>query len=236
MTLTLQEQIENYQMSETALAVVQKTPLLLIASVVGGGKNTIINELLKSGEFHRIISHTTRAPRMNHDVMEMDGQDYYFISPDQAAQMLTDHDFIEAKYVHGNVYGTSVAEVQAAHDEGRTAVTDIDIQGVVEYLDVKPNTHAVFLLPPSPEVWLKRLKGRYGNLDDHKEEITKRFRTAHDEIKYIQEDKRFVLIVNDDLVSTVERVKGVLDGSVLRTSDYAEETTHDLIDFLETKI
>lgn len=236
MTLSLQEQIQRYKMSDEALQLVRNTRLLLVASVVGGGKNTVINELLKNDRFHRIISHTTRAPRMNHGLTEQEGHDYHFISLDEAARMLSGQKFIEAKYVHGNVYGTSVAEVKLAHDHDKVAVTDIDIQGVVEYLDVKPDTHAVFLLPPSADVWMQRLKHRYGNLDEHQAEITKRFQTAYKEIKHIQNDERFVLVINDDLTTTVERVMGVVDGSVTRTSEYAEETTHSLLNFLALHI
>lgn len=234
--MTLEEQIQQYKMSDSAKQLVQDTRLLLVASVAGGGKNTVVTELLKSGKFHRIISHTTRQPRTNHGVMEVNGHDYNFVDLAEAERLISEGAFVEAKYVHGNVYGTSVAEVKIAHDENKIAVTDIDIQGVVEYLDVKPDTHAVFLLPPSVDTWLKRLESRYGNLDAHTEEITKRFKTAYEEIKHIQADKRFVLIINDDLPTTVERVYGVLDGSVARTSDYAEAVTQHLLDFLESKI
>lgn len=234
--MILKEKIQNYKMPQSALQIIRDTRLLLIASVVGGGKNTVTNELLKSGGFQKIISYTTRQPRVNHGVLEQNGHEYNFITTEEAIRLLDEGAFIEAKYVHGNVYGTSVAEVKKAHDNNKIAVTDMDIQGVAEYLDVKPDTHAVFLLPPSVDAWLKRLESRYGNLDDHKEELSKRFKTAYDEILHIQADKRFVLIVNDDLPTTVERVRGVLDGRVARTSDYAEAVTEHILTFLKTKI
>lgn len=234
--MTLEEQIKRYQMSEAATRLVADSQLLLVASVVGGGKNTIINELMKTGKFHRIISHTTRQPRINHGTMEVEGHDYHFIDLAEAEKLIAGKAFIEVKYVHGNVYGTSVAELQAAHDEHKVAVTDIDIQGVVEYLDVKPNTHAVFLLPPDIDTWMHRLEGRYGDLADHQTELKKRFRTAHEEISHILADERFVLIVNNDLDTTVERMQGVLDGTVLRTSGYAEDVSKLLLEFLKTKI
>lgn len=234
--MILEKQIEQYRMTDAAMELVQQTRLLLIASVVGGGKNTIVNELLKSGDFHHIISQTTRQPRINHGVMEQTGHDYNFISLEEAQQLIATQAFIEAKYVHGNVYGTTVSEIQSAHDEKKIAVTDLDIKGVVEYLDVKPDTHAVFLLPPSVDTWIKRLENRYGNLDDHQDEITKRFRTAYEEIKHIQDDERFVLIINDDLPTTVERVRRVLDGSVDHSSEYAMVVTEHLLDFLQAKI
>lgn len=223
-------------MTDAAKELIQNLRLLLIASVAGGGKDTVTKELVKSGEFHRVVTHTTRQPRINHGVMEQNGREYNFISLDQAERLLTEQAFIEAKYVHGNVYGTSVAEMQAAHDEGKIAVTDIDIQGVLEYLEVKPNTHAVFLLPPSVDTWLRRLENRYGDLAEHQDELAKRFRTAYEEIKHVQSDERFILIINDEIETTVARVRGVLDGSTDHTSEYARVVAQHLLDFLETKL
>lgn len=223
-------------MPDTAKQIVEQTPLLLISSIVSGGKDTVVRELLKTGRYHRIVSHTTRQPRANHGVMETNGVDYHFVSPETAGRLLSDQAFIEAKFVHGNVYGTSIAEVKQALDNDKIAVTDIDIQGVVEYLDVKHDTHAIFLLPPSVDTWLRRLENRYGNLDDHKEEIAKRFKTAYDEISHILQDDRFVVIINDDLETTVQRVQGVVDGSVDHTSEYADKIAEHLLDYLRTRI
>lgn len=234
--MKLKEQINNYQMPESARHLVQSTRLLLVSSIVGGGKDTVVTELRKSDDFYRIVSHTTRHPRTNHGVQEIDGKDYHFVSLDTATILLEEDAFIEAKYVHGNVYGTSVSEVQQAHDYNKIAVTDIDIQGVLEYLDVKPNTHAVFLLPPSVDTWLERLEKRYGNLEDHKDELSKRFRTAHDEIIHIQSDKRFILVVNDDLSTTVNRIQGIVSGEIDHTSGYAESIAEHLLDYLKTQI
>lgn len=222
-------------MTDAAKQLVQNTQLLLIASVAGGGKDTVTKELLKSGDFHRIITHTTRMPRINHGVLEQDGREYHFMTMEQAEILLEDKAFIEAKYVHENVYGTSIAELEAAQAEHKIAVTDIDIQGVMEYLTVKPDTHAIFLLPPSVDTWLKRLENRYGNLDEHQDEIITRFHTAYEEIKHVQNDDRFILIINDELETTVQRVRGVVDGTIDHSSEYARKVTEHLLDFLEKK-
>lgn len=230
------ETINTYHPGEDALILVRSTRLLLIAGIVGGGKNTVINELLNDGRYHLIISHTTRQPRENHGIMERDGKDYHFTSLETVQKMLADKAFIEAKYVHGNVYGTSVAELQFVHDTRKIAVTDIDIQGVVEYLDIKPDTHAIFLIPPSVETWLSRLERRYGALDEHQDEIQKRFRTAYDEITHIMEDRRFILVVNDDLTTTVERISKIVTGERDQTSDYAYTVAEHLLEYLRQHI
>lgn len=234
---SLAQAIHDYRMSDKTRSVVEHTKLLLLAGVAGAGKNTVLNELLQDQDrYHRIISHTSRAPRSNHGMMEEDGIDYHFMSATEAAELIEQRAFVEVKYVHGNVYGTSTRELAVAREAGRIAVADIDIQGVIEYLDIKPDTHAIFLLPPSAETWLKRLEKRYGKLDEHEAEIRKRFRTARDEITHILQDERFVLVINDDLPTTIERVKGVIDGRVNHTSEYAEAVTGHLLDFLETKL
>ena len=221
-------------MSASTVRLVRDTKLLLIAGIVGGGKNTVINELLTDNDhYHQIVSHTTRPPRINHGVKEQDGIDYHFVTVDQAEKLLEKQAFIEAKYVHGNVYGTSAAELQAAHEQEKVAITDIDVQGVTEYLDIKPDTHAVFLLPPSVDTWLSRLSRRYGNLEEYAEEIAKRFQTAHDEITHIMADKRFILVVNDDLGTTVERISQIVAGEREETSDYAMTVAEHLLQFIE---
>ena len=223
-------------MSPETAELVRKTNLLLIAGIVGGGKNTVINELLKGSEYHEIVSHTTRLPRSNHGVTEMDGVDYHFITLTEAEELIKDKAFVEAKYVHGNVYGTSAAELKAAHKEDKIAVTDIDIKGVVEYLDIKPDTHAVFLLPPSVETWLARLERRYGSLEEHGEEIEKRLRTAKQEIEFIQQDERFILVVNDDLETTVERIEQIVAGQRDHTSDFALTIAEHLLEYIAHRL
>lgn len=234
--MNLEHVIADYQMSPETTQLVRQTKLLLIAGIVGGGKNTVISELLKSSDYHEIVSHTTRAPRLNHDVMERDGVDYHFVTPEQAEKLLTDKAFIEAKYVHGNVYGTTAAELVHAREADKVAVTDIDVHGVTEYLNIKPDTHAIFLLPPSVETWLSRLEKRYGNLDEHQAEITKRFQTAYREISHIKQDPRFILVVNDDLKTTVDRVSQIVRGERDHTSDFALSVADHLLDYLKTRI
>lgn len=233
MSMELAKIIQAYKPSTEILDLVRATKLLLIAGVVGGGKNTVINELLKNDTYHPIVSHTTRQPRQNHGVMEKDSVDYHFVSLDEVYELLEDHAFVEAKYVHGNVYGTSAAELQAANKQEKIAVTDIDIQGVIEYLGMKPDTHAIFLIPPSIETWLSRLERRYGDLNTHREEIRKRFRTAYDEITHVMQDQRFILVVNDDLDTTVARISKIVNGESEQTSDYAYSVAAHLLEYIE---
>lgn len=233
---TLEQIVDTYAMPTAVVELVRSTRLLLIAGIVGAGKDTVVGSVFDESKYHMIVSHTTRPPRVNHGVLEQDGVDYHFVTLEQIQAMLQSGELVEAKYVHGNVYATSAAELEAAQRAGKIAITDIDIHGVIEYLAVKPDTHAIFLLPPSVESWLKRLEGRYGGIEAHREEVNKRLKTAYDEIAHIRSDKRFVIVINDDLETTVERIESILSGAKDETSEYAEVVTEHLLAYLETHL
>jgi guanylate kinase len=156
----LEQLITNYRISPEGIELVRSTPVVLLVGVSGAGKDTIKHRLLETGKYHHIISHTTRSPRQNGDTMEQDGIDYHFIDKEQAVRMLENHEFVEAKFVHGNAYGTSIAEIQKAKDDGKVAITDLDVQGVAEYKEISQNVIAEFILPPNYEEWQRRLHTR----------------------------------------------------------------------------
>ena len=75
--------------------------------------------------------------------------------------MLENQEFVEAKMFSNNIYGTSIAEIQVAHDDNKVALSDLEVQGVAEYMSISSTVRPIFLLPPNYEVWQDRLKQRY---------------------------------------------------------------------------
>jgi guanylate kinase len=233
--MQLQQKVDHYAPSAETVRLVQSSHILLIAGIVCAGKDTVVRQLLQNEKYQRIISHTTRLPRANHGIVEQEGVDYYFISLEKAEKMIDDRAFVEAKYVHGNVYGTSASELQSINDAGHVALSDVDIKGVVEYLELNSDTKAIFLLPPSVDTWLARLERRYGVLDMNSEELKTRFTTAIDEINHIKQDQRFILVVNDDIASTVDRIEKVMNHEREETSEFAETIAEHLLEFLRAQ-
>lgn len=209
MNTDLEKKLKNYQPNETVSKLVHETPILLLVGPSGAGKDAIKSKLLETGRFHHIISHTTRHPRINNGELEKDGLSYHFINKDQANKMLDDKTFIEAKIYSGNVYGTSVAEIQAAHDEGKIAMTDIEVQGVAEYKAIDSNVLAVFILPPDFETWQHRLKLRYGEVVDAVD-YRRRLETALKEIHELLNTDYFVAIINDDFDAVIKNIENVI--------------------------
>lgn len=206
MDTRLEELIANYIVTPEAINLVQSTPIVLLVGVSGAGKDTIKHRLLQTGKYHHIVSHTTRAPRENGGVMERDGVDYHFISLEKATKMLQEGAFVEAKKYSDNLYGTSVAEIQQAHDEGKIAITDLEIQGVAEYKTLSPNVIAEFILPPSYEEWQRRLHTRYGDKGADPADIDKRMRAAIRELEEALSQPYYHFVVNENLDEAVRAV------------------------------
>lgn len=205
----LENLVENYRVSDAARQLVRDTPVVFLVGVAGAGKDTIKQHLLDTGRYHHIVSHATRPPRENQGVMETEGFPYHFISTDQAAVMLKDQDYIEAKFVHGNVYGTSVTEIQKAHDDGKIAVTDLDVQGVAEYKAMSDKVIAVFILPPNYKEWQRRIKSRYGSDGAGQEDLHKRMVTAIGELEEALDKNYYHYVVNENLDEAVKAVDSI---------------------------
>jgi len=205
----LAKKLAAYEPDDSVKQLIKETHILLLVGPTGAGKDSLKDKLLETGEFHHIVSHTTRKPRINHGVIEQDGREYHFIDKAQAEKMLDKHELIEAKMYSGNLYGTSVAEIRAANDEGKVAMTDIEVQGVAEYKALDPGVMAVFLLPPDFKTWQERLQRRYGDVVDA-EDSRLRLQTALDELKQLLKSDYYVAVINDDLDTVFDQIQAVV--------------------------
>lgn len=213
---------ELYTPSQKAIELVRSTKILLLVGIAGAGKDTLKHELLRDPRFKDLVSHTTRQPRINNNVAEIDGDDYYFIDETTAATMMRQQQFVEVKYVHGTIYGTSVQELQSAHTENRIAVTDIDVQGVAEYKELSQDVRAIFVLPPDYQTWIDRLSHRYASVEAFEAEWPKRQASARKELRHALDCDYYQFVVNDTLATAVEAVIALDENPSLQTDDQIE--------------
>jgi guanylate kinase len=92
---------------------------------------------------------------------------------------------------------------------------DIDVQGAKQIMNSEIDQITIFILPPSREVWLERLKGRGTDSD---EVIQVRLKTAESEIKEIRDFQ--YLIINDDLENAVDNIKTIIKAEENRIQRY----------------
>ena len=177
--------------------------LLIISSPSGAGKTTLTHRLLQEfPELRFSVSHTTRQPRAN----EVDGQDYHFVSEEGFRELLGRDGFAEWAEVHGNLYGTSVAESEHAREAGKAGLLfDVDYQGARQIKEKCPHAIGVFILPPSMEELRRRLDGR-GSDDAASRE--RRFQKAREEIEHYPFFD--YMIVNDDLQQALGELRGIV--------------------------
>lgn len=184
--------------------------LVILCSPSGAGKTTLTRRLLSTfGQALTFsVSHTTREPRST----EVKGRDYHFVDRPEFEAMVREGAFAEWAEVHGNLYGTSLAELDRARAEGRQGILfDIDYQGARQIKAKLPEAVGVFILPPSMPELEQRLRGR---ATDSEEQIARRFAKARVEI----ENYQFFdyLVVNDDLSRADAELTGIINAERAR--------------------
>ncbi len=167
--------------------------LLVISGPSGVGKTTITHavEQRLGGVFS--VSMTTR-PKTDKDV---DGRDYFFVSPAKFKAARDAGELLEWAEVFGHYYGTPRSFVEQHLDEGKLVILEIDVAGAEQVRQQMPDCYAVFVLPPTDEELLKRLRRRQR---EDESVIQRRFAEAKREIERAKSGGTYdEFIVNDNL-------------------------------------
>ena len=181
---------------------------LILSSPSGGGKTTIARMMLeRRPDVGYSVSCTTRSPRPG----ERDGQDYYFLSKDEFEARRARDEFAEHAVVHGHLYGTLRQEVMQVLESGKHVIMDIDVQGARQFSRAFPESVLVFLLPPSTDVLIGRLRARQKE-DDGK--LLVRLRSAREELREVGGYQ--YVVVNDDLEHAFSQVASIVDAETVR--------------------
>lgn len=186
-------------------AIVKRRGLMLVlSSPSGAGKSSISRSLINEGgdRIFLSISVTTRPRRQS----EVEGIHYHFIDSARFERMRERGDLLEWAEVHGNLYATPEAPVEAALERGLDVVFDIDWQGAAQLFAAKPeDVVRVFILPPSMTELKARLERR---AEDQPEIIAARLANASDEIEHWPEYD--YVVINEDLDRALASVRAIL--------------------------
>ena len=181
-----------------------KNRIIIISSVSGGGKTTLINRLLeKEKSIDLAVTATSRLPREG----EVNGIHYHFYSPGKFQRMIDNGEFAEYAIVHANYYGVPMESLNGPLRENKSVMLNIDVQGMRTIIEKsgKENVITIFLLPPDRKVWEERLRKRGSNTE---EDIGIRLKEGLREMD--QSNLYDHVVVNDDLEKAVDEVLAIL--------------------------
>jgi guanylate kinase len=179
-----------------------KGNLIIISSPSGGGKGTLIKEILKAvPNIGYSVSYTTRAMRQG----EENGRDYFFVSRAEFSDLIEKAEFLEFAEVHGNLYGTSLNQVQKEISNGNDVVLEIDVQGAESVRRKVPDSVGIFILPPSFEVLRHRLTSR---ATEKQEDLSLRL---HNSINEVRQYEYFdYVVINDEITRATGDLQNII--------------------------
>lgn len=178
---------------------------IIFSAPSGAGKTSIVKHLLKTrNDLEFSISACTREKRSN----EVEGEDYYFLAPEEFKKKIAAGEFVEWEEVyHGHYYGTLKSEIERIWNEGKNVIFDVDVLGglsLTKYF--KEKALAIFVRAPSMGELEKRLRGR-GTEDDEK--IARRLSKAKQEMDYA---KWFdAELLNDDFERACKQAENMVN-------------------------
>ena len=177
--------------------------LLVLSAPSGCGKTTIVNRVMRTlPGLVFSVSHTTRLPRPG----EVNGVHYHFVEGAVFSGIRNQQPtgFLEWAEVHGNMYGTSVEEVDKHQRAGCDVILDIDVQGAAQ-VRLRANPVTIFIAPPSLVELERRLRGR---ATENETTIAVRLNNARKELACV--GVYDYLIVNDRLEDAVESLRSII--------------------------
>lgn len=176
--------------------------LFVISGPSGVGKGTLVNKILEENkELYLSVSATTRGKRDG----EIEGINYYFKTKEEFLKMTEENEFLEWATFCENSYGTPKRPVFDKLNEGKDVILEIEIQGAMQVKKNMPSCVLLFIVPPSKEELIRRLKGRGTETD---EVIKLRVETATREFKVAKEYD--YIIVNDDIEKATDDILSVI--------------------------
>ena len=175
--------------------------VVIFSAPSGSGKTTLVKhclEVFPSLEFS--ISATTREPRGS----EEHGKDYYFFSPEEFRQKISEGAFVEYEEVYADkFYGTLKSEIERIWDSQKVVIFDVDVVGGLNLKKILgEKAMSVFIAPPSVDELEQRLINRD---TDSEETIKTRINKAQEELEYKNQFDE--VLVNDDLDKAKQEIE-----------------------------
>ena len=184
----------------------KKGLLVVISSPSGGGKTTIIKELLKDKEYNFVysVSMTTRQMRKG----EINGKDYWFVSNNDFQEKISNNELLEYEQIHGHdyYYGTPKKPLQDCLNNANIVLLDLDVHGAFSVKKIFPDSSLlIFLKPPDLKILEDRLKSRSTETED---QIQLRLLRVPEEMR--MGEKFDKIVINKNIRDTINKTKQII--------------------------
>jgi guanylate kinase len=180
-------------------------PLLIVISGPSGvGKDTVLHHMkARQLPFHFVVTATTRPPRQD----ERHGVDYFFLSPDEFAEMIENDELLEYAIVYNDYKGIPKQQVRHALASGKDVVMRIDVQGAESIRKLCPEALLIFLTTQDEDELVRRLRDRKSETP---EGINLRIATARQELKRIDLFDYIVVNREAQLNETLDTIMAII--------------------------
>ncbi len=177
--------------------------IIAISAPSGTGKTSIVKRIINeiSGLVFS-VSATTRKKRDN----EKNGIDYFFISEAEFEKKIKNDEFVEWEKVYDYYYGTFKSVVEENISKGKSVILEVDVKGALSIKKIYPEANLIYVIPPSHNELIRRLKNRKTENDT---DLKKRLERAIMELSI--KDKFDYFVVNKDLEKAISDTKSLIN-------------------------
>jgi len=181
----------------------KKGEIIAVSAPSGGGKTTIVKQILKKfPEIVFSVSATTRPKRES----EKNGVEYYFITETEFKQKINNDEFVEWEKFYDYYYGTFKSVVEENVKYGKSVLLEVDVKGAISLKKIYPEAHLIYITPPSFEELVKRLRERR---TESESDMKKRIERAKMELSV--KDKFDYFIDNNDLNKAIKDTSDLIN-------------------------
>jgi len=191
--------------------VLNPPPLLVVISGPSGvGKDAVLAHMKERGyPFHFVVTATTRPQRPG----ETHGVNYFFVSEEEYDRLLAADEFLEHATVYGYRYGVPKGQVREAWARGQDVIMRVDVQGSATIKKLVPEAVFIFLVAPSLDELMGRLKSRR---TERGEDLERRMALARAEMKCLSEFDYVVVNAQGHLDDAVDRIFAIIQAEKCR--------------------
>ena len=183
----------------------KKGEIIAVSAPSGGGKTTIVKQILKKfPEIVFSVSATTRPKRES----EKNGVEYYFITEAEFKQKINNDEFVEWEKFYDYYYGTFKSVVEENVKNGKSVLLEVDVKGAISLKRIYPEAHLIYITPPSFEELVKRLRERRTESESDMKKRIERAKmelSVKDKFDYFIDNKDLNKAINDtsDLINKI---------------------------------